>query len=61
MKRHPYEWAAYRGEERLEIGCSKRKLYQKYLNRGMRRDELVVLGIGPQIPDALDAEELVAD
>src|SRR6478672_8351103 len=59
MKRHAYQWAAYRGEERLEIGASKRKLYHKYLDRKLSPDELVVLGIGPEIPDDLDGEELL--
>ncbi len=54
MKRYPYQWAAYRGDERLEIGKSKRKLYHKYLDRGLSRDELVVLGIGPPIEDEPD-------
>src|SRR5436189_63476 len=54
MKRYPYQWAAYRGDERLEIGKSKRKFYHKYLDRGQSLDELVVLGIGPDIPDELD-------
>jgi hypothetical protein len=57
MKQHAYRWAAYRGAERLEIGKSKRKLYHKYLDRGLSLDELVVLGIGPEIPDVIDAQE----
>jgi hypothetical protein len=56
MKRHEYQWAAYCGDERLEIGYSKRSLYRKYLDRGMKLDELVVLGIGPQIPDEIDGD-----
>jgi len=59
MKRYAYQWAAYRGEERLEIGKSKRKLYHKYLDRGLSRDELVVLGIGPPIEDEIEGEELL--
>ena len=51
MKRHAYQWAAYRGDERLEIGKSKHKLYRKYLDRGVRPNELVVLGIGPPLED----------
>ena len=43
MERHAYQWAAYRGEERLEFGRSKRALYYKYLDRGLSLDELVVL------------------
>jgi hypothetical protein len=58
MKRYPYQWAAYHGDERLEIGKSKHRLYRKYLDRGLSLDELVVLGIGPDIPDELDGEEL---
>jgi hypothetical protein len=59
MKQHAYQWAAYRGEERLEIGASKRMLYYKYLGRRLSPDELVVLGIGPEIPDDLDGDELL--
>jgi hypothetical protein len=51
MKRYAYQWAAYRGDERLEIGKSKHKLYRKYLDRGVRPNELVVLGIGPPLED----------
>jgi hypothetical protein len=54
MKRYPYQWAAYRGEERLEIGKSKHRLYRKYLDRGLSLDELVVLGIGPPMEDDPD-------
>jgi hypothetical protein len=58
MERRAYRWAAYRGEERLEIGASKRELYRKYLGRGLGPEELVVLGIGPEIPDDIGGEEL---
>ena len=58
MKRYPYQWAAYRGDERLEIGKTKHGLYRKYLDRGLSLDELVVLGIGPPIEDEIDDEEL---
>jgi hypothetical protein len=54
MKLYAYQWAAYRGDERLEIGRSKHRLYRKYLDRGLSRDELVVLGIGPPMEDDLD-------
>lgn len=59
MKHYTYQWAAYRGAERLEIGTSKRRLYHKYLDRRLSLDELVVLGIGPEIPDEIDGEELL--
>lgn len=58
MKQHQYQWAAYRGGERLEIGKSKRSLYHKYIDRGLSLDELVVLGIGPEIPDEIESEDL---
>jgi hypothetical protein len=57
MKRHAYRWAAYHGDQRLEIGKSKHGLYRKYLDSGLSLDELVVLGIGPPIPDEIDEEE----
>ena len=56
MERHAYQWAAYRGEERLEFGRSKRVLYYKYLDRGLSLDELVVLGIEPELPDELELD-----
>jgi hypothetical protein len=57
MKKHPYQWAAYHGAQRLEIGKSKYALYRKYLDRGVKHEELVVLGIGPPIPDVIDEDE----
>jgi hypothetical protein len=54
MGRYAYQWAAYRGDERLEIGKTKHGLYRKYLDRGLSLDELVVLGIGPPEEDDLD-------
>jgi hypothetical protein len=59
MEAHAYEWAAYHGGVRLEIGRSAAELYHKYLDRGLSRDELVVLGIGPEPPDEIDAGELL--
>jgi hypothetical protein len=58
MPRYADRWAAYHGAQRLEIGASKRTLYRKYRERGLSADELVVLGIGPEIPDEIDADEL---
>jgi hypothetical protein len=56
MKRHADQWVAYRGEERLEFGRSKRKLYHKYLDRGLSLDELVVLGVEPEMPDEVELD-----
>jgi hypothetical protein len=57
MKKHPYRWAAYHGDKRLEIGKAKHTLYHKYIDRGINPEELVVLGIGPPIPDVIDDDE----
>ena len=57
MKQHADEWVAYRGEERLEFGRSKRALYHKYLDRGLSLDELLVLAVEPELPDELDPSE----
>jgi hypothetical protein len=57
MKRHADQWVAYRGEERLEFGRSKRALYHKYLDRGLSLDELLVLAVEPELPDELDPSE----
>ncbi len=56
MKTHAYRWAAYHGEQRLEFGRSKRKLYFKYLDRGLSPDELIVLGVEPELPDEVELD-----
>jgi hypothetical protein len=57
LKRHAYQWAAYHGDQRLEIAKSKHWLFRKYLDRGLSLDELLVLGIGPPIPDVIEGEQ----
>jgi hypothetical protein len=57
IKLHANQWAAYRGDERLEFGKSKRALYHKYLDRGLTIEELVVLGVEAEPPDGLDPSE----
>jgi hypothetical protein len=59
LKTHRDQWVAYYGEERLGFGRSKRKLYFKYVDRGLNPDDLVVFGVEPQMPDEaeLDASE----
>jgi hypothetical protein len=54
MKRHAYRWAIYHGDERLEIGKSREALYRKYVGRAFKREDLLVLGIGPPIEDEHD-------
>ena len=44
---------------RLEIGQSQVALYQKYLHQGMDLNELVVLGIGPELPTMIQVDELL--
>jgi hypothetical protein len=58
-RRPAAQWAAYHGEHRLEIGKSKRTLCHKYLDLRTSRDELVVVGFRPEIPDVIDGEELL--
>jgi hypothetical protein len=53
LKTHAKQWVAYHGEQRLEFGRSKRKLYHKYLDRGLRVGELMVLGVEPMLDDDL--------
>src|SRR5215831_14062396 len=45
LKTHPRQWVAYHGDQRLEFGRSKHKLYWKYLDRGLPLEELLVLGV----------------
>ena len=54
MKRHAYQWVIYHGDERLEIGSTPEKLYRKYVERGLKREDLLVLGICPPIEDEHD-------
>jgi hypothetical protein len=56
MKRHADQWVAYRGEQRLEFGRSQRVLYRKYLDRGLSLDELIVLGVEPELPDEVELD-----
>ncbi len=53
MKTHADQWVAYHGDQRLGFGRSKRKLYRKYLDRGLSIDELMVLGVEPMLDDEL--------
>ena len=46
---HRGDGVAYKGDERLEIGSSKTKLYRKYLDQGLGRDELLVLCVEPDL------------
>ncbi len=57
MKKHADQWVAYHGDERLELGRSKRNLYHKYLDRGLSLDELIVLAVEPELTDELDPSE----
>ena len=57
LKTHPKQWVAYHGDQRLEFGRTKHKLYWKYLDRGLSPDELIVLAVEPELPDDLDPSE----
>jgi hypothetical protein len=51
LRDHGGAWVAYRGDERLEIGSSKTRLYRKYFDQGMGRDELLVLCVEADLFD----------
>ncbi len=51
LRDHLGAWVAYKGDERLEIGSSKTRLYRKYLDQGLGRDELLVLCVDPDLFD----------
>ena len=38
---------------------SQAALYRKYLDQGIGLDELVVLGIGPELPAKIEVDELL--
>ncbi|MFI5456943.1 MAG: hypothetical protein ACHRXM_15970 [Isosphaerales bacterium] len=57
LKEHGGKWVAYSGDRQLGVGRSQRELYQRCLRQGLNRDEFVVRGIGPEMPDELDWEE----
>jgi hypothetical protein len=57
MKTHHGQWVAYHGEKRLGFARSKVKLVQECLRKGLKDDEFVVRGIGPEMPD--DGERVV--
>ena len=57
LKTHPKQWVAYHGDQRLEFGRTKHKLYWKYRDRGLSREELIVLAVEPELPDDLDPSE----
>jgi hypothetical protein len=59
MRNHAYGWVAYHGDRPLEIGPSQAALYRKYLDQGLGLDELVVLGIGPELPAKIQVDELL--
>jgi hypothetical protein len=59
MRQHAYGWVAYHGDRPLEIGPSQAALYHKYLDQGLGLDELVVLGIGPELPVKIQVDELL--
>jgi hypothetical protein len=59
MRDHSYGWVAYQGDKPLEIGASEAALYHKYLGQGIGLDELVVLGIGPELPSEIQVDELL--
>jgi hypothetical protein len=59
LKKHKGKWVAYSGDRQLGIGRSKPELFQWCVRQGLGRDEFVVRGITPELPDELDLEEIL--
>jgi hypothetical protein len=60
LKKHQGQWVAYSGDRRLGIGRSKIERYQRCFRQGLKRNEFVVEGIGPEPPDEIDPAEFIA-
>jgi hypothetical protein len=59
LRKYEGQWVAYSGDRRLGISRSKSELTQQCLRRGLRRDEFVVRGIGPEGSDEIDPAEFL--
>jgi hypothetical protein len=53
------QWIAYHGDQQIGFGKKKTQLYQECLRRGLKLDEFVVMCVTPDLPDEIDAEELI--
>ena len=49
LAERPGQWVAYRGEEQIGFGATKTELYQQCLRRGLKRDELLVRSVEPEM------------
>jgi hypothetical protein len=54
LRTHPDRWVAYSGDERLGFGKTETGLYQRYFQRGLTQDDLIVAFIEP---GAFDPDE----
>jgi hypothetical protein len=59
LKNHYRQWVAYHGDKRIGFGASLRQLYQECLRRGYPEGEFLVQCIAPEVPDIIDAEEIM--
>ena len=54
LKTNHGDWAAYTKDHRVGCGPSKRELYQKCLDQGLKEGEFVVCSVVPDVPSQAD-------
>ncbi len=59
LKTHYRQWVAYHGEDRIRFGRTQFELYEECYRRGLHDDEFVVRSVEPEMPDKIDATELI--
>jgi hypothetical protein len=59
MKTHYRQWVAYHGDERIGFARNSFDLYEACFGRGLKRGEFVVRSIEPEMPEEIDATELM--
>jgi len=59
LKTHYRQWVAYHGEDRIRFGRTQFELYEECYRRGLHDDEFVVRSVEPEMPDEIDATELI--
>src|SRR5262249_41720860 len=59
LQEHHGQWVAYRGEECIAFGRSQGEVYQECARRGLCQQEFVVRRIVPDVPEEIDAQDLL--
>jgi hypothetical protein len=57
----PGQWVAYQGPRQIGFGATKLQLFQDCLNRGLRRDEFLVLSIEPEMGELMFGPGAIGD